>query len=82
MFGPGHLVQRKIVMMCNVADRDLRSVVDDIRSRVAADVSLPRGYHAEYGGQFESAERASRTLTLRGAWSCWVPDLHHRHRHS
>ncbi len=59
-------VQRKIVVMCNVADRDLRSVVDDIRSRVAADVSLPRGYHAEYGGQFESAERASRTLTLLG----------------
>jgi len=59
-------VQRKIVVMCNVADRDLHSVVDDIRSRVAADISLPRGYHVEYGGQFESAEQASRTLTLLG----------------
>jgi len=60
-------VQRKMVVMANVAGRDLASVVADIRQRVAAGVPLPTGYHIEYGGQFESAEAASRTLLILGA---------------
>lgn len=59
-------VQRKIVVMANVAGRDLNGVVEDIRSRVASDVKMPAGYHVEYGGQFESAEEASRILLLLG----------------
>ena len=59
-------VQRKIVVMCNVAGRDLNSVVEDIRSNIRAEVDFPPGYHVEYGGQFESAEEASRTLMLLG----------------
>jgi len=60
-------VQRKMVVMANVAGRDLASVVADIRTQVAANVTLPAGYHIEYGGQFESAEAASRTLLVLGA---------------
>jgi CzcA family heavy metal efflux pump len=60
-------VQRKIVVMANVAGRDLSGVVGDIRQRVIADVALPPGYHVEYGGQFESAEQASQTLLLLGS---------------
>ncbi|MBL3599106.1 MAG: efflux RND transporter permease subunit [gamma proteobacterium endosymbiont of Lamellibrachia anaximandri] len=60
-------VQRKIVVMVNVAERDLGSVVNEIRNAVAAQLELPSGYHIEYGGQFESAEQASRTLALLGA---------------
>jgi len=60
-------VQRKIVVMANVADRDLASVVEDIQARVNAEVKLPTGYHLEYGGQFESATQATRTLTILGA---------------
>ena len=60
-------VQRKIVVSANVAGRDLRSVVDDIRSAVASGVVLPSDYRVEYGGQFESAEQASRTLLVLGA---------------
>jgi len=59
-------VQRKIVVMCNVAGRDLRGVVEEIRDRIEAAMELPRGYHVEYGGQFESAAEASRTLLLLG----------------
>jgi CzcA family heavy metal efflux pump len=59
-------VQRKVVVMCNVAGRDLGSVVRDIRAGVESSVQLPRGYHVEYGGQFESAEEAVRTLVLLG----------------
>lgn len=55
-------VQRKIVVQCNVAGRDLRSVVRDIEAAVAGTVTFPAGYHIEYGGQFESAAEASRLL--------------------
>ncbi len=59
-------VQRKLVVMANVAQRDLLGVVDDIRRGIAAEVQLPTGYHVEFGGQFESAEQASRTLVILG----------------
>lgn len=58
--------QRKIVVMANVAERDLAGVVNDIRAGIVQNVSLPSGYHVEYGGQFESAEQASRTLVIIG----------------
>jgi Cu/Ag efflux pump CusA len=59
-------VQRKIVVMCNVADRDLNGVVGDIRRGIAARVKLPAGYYVEYGGQFESAEQTTRILSILG----------------
>ena len=58
--------QRKIVVMANVAERDLAGVVNDIRARVDQQISFPSGYHVEYGGQFKSAGQASRTLFLVG----------------
>jgi CzcA family heavy metal efflux pump len=60
-------VQRKIVVQCNVANRDLLGVVNEIRSAVAEKVSLPQGYRVEYGGQFESEAEASRRLLILGA---------------
>jgi copper/silver efflux system protein len=57
-------VQRKIVVQSNVAGRDVGSVVDDIRERVRHTVSLPQGYYIEYGGQFESAQAATRRIAL------------------
>ncbi len=56
--------QRKIVVSCNVSDADLVGTVEKIREEVDRTVDLPEGYHVEYGGQFESATEASRTLTL------------------
>lgn len=57
-------VKRKIVVSANASGRDLRSVVTDIQARIGAEVSLPEGYHIEYGGQFESEQSASRTLLV------------------
>ena len=59
-------VQRKIVVSCNVAGRDLRSVVNDIQEHIAQAVTLPQGYRVEYGGQFESEAEASRRILLLG----------------
>jgi CzcA family heavy metal efflux pump len=55
-------VQRRIVISCNVAGRDLGSVIQDIQSNIAQSVPMPAGYRVEYGGQFESQQNASRRL--------------------
>ncbi|WP_347331137.1 efflux RND transporter permease subunit [Marinimicrobium locisalis] len=60
-------VQRHLVVMANVAERDLIGVVEDIEATVSANVELPPGYRVEYGGQFQSAEAASTRLLLLGA---------------
>ena len=61
-------VQRKIVVSCNVAERDVGSVVADIQKRVTEAVPLGQGqyagYYVRYGGQFESAQAASRLLFI------------------
>ncbi len=57
-------VKRKIVISANVAERDLRGVVNDIQKNIDTNIQLPEGYHIEYGGQFESEAEASRTLLI------------------
>ena len=65
-------VSRKIVISANVAGRDLQGVVDDIRRIVGEKITLPEGYRIEYGGQFESAQAASRTLLITSIMSIAV----------
>ncbi|RPH33746.1 MAG: efflux RND transporter permease subunit [Bacteroidales bacterium] len=57
-------VQRKLVISANVAERDMRSVVNDIQKSIDTKIKLPEGYRIEYGGQFESEASASQTLML------------------
>jgi CzcA family heavy metal efflux pump len=57
-------VQRKVVVSANVSGRDIKSVVSDIQKNINAKIILPEGYRIEYGGQFESEEKASRTLLI------------------
>jgi CzcA family heavy metal efflux pump len=59
-------VQRRITVSANVSERDLRSVIDDIQRGIQRDVKLPTGYYVAYGGQFESEQAASRTISLLG----------------
>lgn len=65
-------VIRKIVISCNVAGRDLRSVVNEIQERVSANIVLPEDYRIEYGGQFESEQAATRILLLTSCLSVLV----------
>lgn len=57
-------VARKIVISANVSDGDLQGAVNRIRKMINDNVPLPEGYHVEYGGQFESAQSATRTLLV------------------
>lgn len=66
--GPGTItrenVQRKLVVSANVSGRDIGSVVEDVQEVISKEIPLPEGYRVEYGGQFESARSASRTLLI------------------
>ena len=57
-------VQRKIVISANTAGRDVVSIVNEIEERVNNNVNIPENYLVEYGGQFQSAKKASRTLVI------------------
>ncbi|MDE5773587.1 MAG: CusA/CzcA family heavy metal efflux RND transporter [Muribaculaceae bacterium] len=56
-------LQRNSVVSVNVSGRDLGSVMEDIRAEVD-EIELPSGVRVEFGGQFETARSASRTLLL------------------
>lgn len=55
-------VQRRIIVQANVADRDLGSVIENVRTVIGQKVQLPQGYFVQYGGQFESQEKASKQI--------------------
>ena len=62
-------VARKLVVSCNVTGGELAKAVESIREAISGDITLPEGYHIEYGGQFESEERASRTIAIVSVFS-------------
>lgn len=57
-------VKRRLIISANVEDRDLRGAVNDIMRNIDNDIRLPEGYYINYGGQFESEAKASRTLLI------------------
>lgn len=65
-------VARKLVVSANVAERDLRGVVNDVQKIIDEKIELPEGYHIEYGGQFESEQAASRTLLITSIFAILV----------
>ena len=66
--GPGSIsrenVQRKVVVSANIASGDISGTVERVEAHLEKELQLAEGYRLEYGGQFESADSASRTLWL------------------
>lgn len=66
--GPGSIsrenVQRKVVVSANITGGDIAGTVERIAAYLDKELALDEGYRLEYGGQFESADSASRTLWL------------------
>ena len=69
--GPGSIsrenVQRKVVVSANITGGDVAGTVERIADYLEKELPLEEGYRLEYGGQFESAASASRTLWLTTA---------------
>lgn len=57
-------VHRRIYIGFNVVGRDIGSVVDEGRKKLAAQVRLPEGYQVTWGGAFENMERANARLLI------------------
>ncbi len=56
--------QRYIAIKYSVRGRDLGSAVEESIKRVNAQVQLPRGYHIDWEGEYESEKRAEERLFI------------------
>ena len=56
--------KRRVVVGANVDGRDLGGFVAEVQARIASQVTLPKGYFLEWGGQFENMQRAMATLSV------------------
>ena len=69
--GPGSIsrenVQRKVVVSANITGGDVAGTVERVADYLDKELALDEGYRLEFGGQFESAASASRTLWLTTA---------------
>lgn len=57
-------VQRKLVLSANTSGVDVGTLVEQIRETIGTEVKIPNGYRIDYGGQFKSAQSASKMLLL------------------
>ena len=65
-------LNRKLVVSCNATGGELAKAVAAIKEEIDKHVTLPDGYRIEFGGQFESEERASRTIALVSIFSIFI----------
>lgn len=56
--------KRRIVVGINVRNRDLQSVVDDVKTLIDDNIKLPVGYTITYGGQLENLQSAKSRLLV------------------
>jgi heavy metal efflux system protein len=56
--------KRRIVVECNVVDRDIASFVEEARDTIEKEIKLPSGYYVTWGGAFENQQRAMKRLAI------------------
>lgn len=61
--------QRRIIVSCNIAERDLGGTVQEIQDKIKKEIKLPQGYFITYGGQFESQKSASKLILILSIFS-------------
>jgi len=55
---------RRIYVGINVRERDVESLVNEIKQKLDANLNLPSGYYITYGGAFENLQRAKNRLLV------------------
>lgn len=58
------MAQRRIVIQCNVTDRDLGGFVAEAKEKIEAAIKFPPGYLVVWGGQFENQQRAMKRFSI------------------
>ena len=56
--------KRRVMVGFNVRDRDVQSIIEDIKQIMAAKVDMPPGYYVTYGGQFQNLKEANQRLMI------------------
>ncbi|MFA4852501.1 MAG: CusA/CzcA family heavy metal efflux RND transporter, partial [Bacteroidales bacterium] len=56
--------KRRITVSFNVRNRDVESIIEEIRPIIDKEVKLPPGYYITYGGQFENLVAAKKRLAI------------------
>ncbi|CAL66268.1 CusA/CzcA family heavy metal efflux RND transporter [Christiangramia forsetii] len=56
--------KRRVTIGFNVRNRDVQSIVDDIKSIIGDNIDLPAGYYVTYGGQFQNLKEANQRLLI------------------
>ena len=68
-YGPNTInrenVSRRIVIQCNVEDRDLGNFIAEVQQTINENIDLPEAYFLTYGGQFESQQAAQRKILIQ-----------------
>jgi len=56
--------KRRVVVGVNLRNRDVESVVADLRNAIATKIAMPVGYAVEFGGEFENLQHAKQRLQV------------------
>ena len=56
--------KRRIVVGFNVHERDVETIVEDLKREVEKKIKIPSGYYITYGGAFENLNAAKKRLSL------------------
>jgi len=56
--------KRRITVSFNVRDRDVQSIIEEIRTKLDKELKRPPGYYITYGGQFENLVEANKRLSI------------------
>ena len=68
-YGPNTInrenVSRRIVIQCNVQNRDLGNFIAEVQREITERIDLPESYFLTYGGQFESQQAAQRKILIQ-----------------
>lgn len=56
--------KRRIVIGFNARGRDVKSIVEEIQTKLGKSIKMPPGYYITYGGQFQNLIEANKRLSL------------------